>query len=317
MRNKKSRKSLFTWCIRTLAVSLVPSLLLVSCASDSSDSATPDTTAPTASFGAPDTTVVGTVAYTLTFSEAVTGVSSSISLVEDSSSTALLPVTATPNTSSTVWTIDPDGVLSTGSYTLTLTSSGIKDSAGNVLDNVTPLKFNVADAHSTLLNELQVDLTNAVGAGLVTSIVSAVTSATTSYSGAGNGNNTFNNIVPVALGAAFDAIEADTSLTDNQEATAYEAVFNSVMSTVTTANLNSPSARSAAAVDSGYTSLFGDIGTIIGNKVSSVAAMEKILSAFVQSLIKAGVTSGDVGSYVGTIAEKATTTLVNRCSRSS
>ena len=74
MRNKKPRKSLFTWCIRTLAVSLVPSLLLISCASsDSSD--TPDTTAPTASFTNVNASVLGTSTFTLTFSEAVTGVS--------------------------------------------------------------------------------------------------------------------------------------------------------------------------------------------------------------------------------------------------
>ena len=46
--SKKNRKSLFTWCIRTLAVSLVPTLLLVSCASDSDDDkAAADTTVPT------------------------------------------------------------------------------------------------------------------------------------------------------------------------------------------------------------------------------------------------------------------------------
>ena len=46
--SKKSQKSLFAWCIRTLAVSLVPTLLLVSCATDSDG----DKTDPTATFDA-------------------------------------------------------------------------------------------------------------------------------------------------------------------------------------------------------------------------------------------------------------------------
>ena len=74
--SKKNRKSLFNWCIRTLAVSLLPTLLLVSCASDSDDKKTPaDTTIPTVSSTLGGSTIVGTSNLTITFSEAVRGVS--------------------------------------------------------------------------------------------------------------------------------------------------------------------------------------------------------------------------------------------------
>ena len=309
MRNKKPRKSLFTWCIRTLAVSLVPSLLLISCASSDS-SKTPDTTAPTVSFGTPDTTVIGSVTYTLTFSEAVTGVASTgsasnVTLVDNTSTS--LPVTVTPNAASTIWTVDPDGSLSTGTYTINVATTGIKDAAGNTLDNGTSLSFTVADAHSTVLNELQTDLTtDQIGAGLITSIINDVTGDTSSLSGTGNDNNTLANVVPAALGSALDAIEAYPNLSENIEAAAIESVFNSVMGTVTTANLNTKSYRSTAAVDSGFTSLFGSIATLIGEKIPSAAAMEKVMGAFVKSLSKAGVTdSAEIGSYVTTISMKA------------
>jgi len=75
--SKKNRKSLFTWCIRALAISLLPTLVLVSCADDSSDDkATPAANlAPFVDSSDPASgeTIVGTSNFSVTFSEAVKG----------------------------------------------------------------------------------------------------------------------------------------------------------------------------------------------------------------------------------------------------
>jgi hypothetical protein len=193
-------------------------------------------------------------------------------------------------------------------------TTGIKDAAGNALDNGTSLNFAVADAHSTVLNELQTDLTtDQIGTGLITSVINDVTGDTSSLSGEGNTSNTLANVVPAALGSALDAIVAYPNLSEGIETAAIESVFNSLMSTVTTANLNTPSARSAAAVDSNLISLFGGMGTLIGEKLPTAAAMEKVMGAFVKSLSKAGIiSSADVGSVITTISTNATTALINR-----
>jgi len=301
---------LFNCCIWTLAVSLVPSLLLVSCASDSGDSATPDTTAPTVSFGAPDTTVVGTVAYTLTFSEAVTGVSTNVTLVDSGNNS--LPVTTT-STDNIIWTVDPDGDLVTGSYTLTLTAAGIQDSAGNALDNGTALSFSVLDAHSTVLTNLEKDLTADLSATLVKAIIDDIKAATTSLSGEGNGSNTLYNVLLAASGSFVATIENDASLSENTKALATESFFDSFSGMLEAGTLNDASARSVAATNDVLLSFYKSLGTTLGTTVSTPVVMEKVMTAIVKSLIKvSGVAVSDVTSYTAGVAENATTAFVNR-----
>jgi len=72
--SKKNRKSLFTWCIRTLAVSLVPTLLLVSCAADNDSDSAADTTAPSVVSTVPLLNASGVnkaTTITVTFSESI------------------------------------------------------------------------------------------------------------------------------------------------------------------------------------------------------------------------------------------------------
>jgi hypothetical protein len=204
--------------------------------------------------------------------------------------------------------------LSDGDYRLSVLPSGIQDLANNSLAVGASVNFQVRDAHSTVLNKLKADLSDdEVGSLLITSIIIDVTADTASLSGKGNDSNTLANVVPAALGSALDAIEAYPNLGESIETAAIESVFNSLMGIVTVTNLNTPSARSTAAVDSGFTSLFGNIATLIGEKISSALVMEKVMGAFVKSLSKAGVTdAADIGSYVTTISMKATTALINR-----
>jgi len=182
MRNKKSRKSMFNWCIRTLAVSLVPSILLTSCASDSgSGSGAPDTTAPTLTSTNPisNATIVGTAVYTLTFSETVTGLSGNTAA---GACTGNVQLTSTggnclaiglTSSNGTEWTVDPDGELSDGTYTLTVISAGITDGAGNALADNATVTFTIDDPVSTVLNNLDKALDDAGVGSLRENILTA------------------------------------------------------------------------------------------------------------------------------------------------
>ena len=282
-----------------------------------------DTTPPTVSITIPSANqdTVGTATYELTFSEAVSGLSGNNLAAACEGNVQLTsalggncyPLTIT-SSDSIVWSVDPDGELSDGDYRLSVLTSGIQDFANNSLAVGASVEFQVRDALSTVLNTLQADLADdGLGSSLITSIISDVTADTASLSGKGNASNTLADVVPVALGSALDAIEAYPNLSESIETVAIESVFNSLMGIVTVTNLNTPSARSTAAVDSGFTLLFGDIATLIGEKISSALVMEKVMGAFVKSFSKAGVTnSADIGSYVTTISMKATTALINR-----
>jgi hypothetical protein len=178
--SKKNRKSLFAWCIRTLAISLVPTLILVSCASDSDDDkAAVDTTAPTFSTTLGGSTIVGTNNLTVTFNEAVTGVSGNetdgtcdatktVKLTNYAGTCYGMTIVAAGN----VYTINPKTDLVSGSYTLTL-GAGIKDAAGNALGE-SAISFAVEDAKTTISVNLRAALSGITGAE---DIVSAVSTA--------------------------------------------------------------------------------------------------------------------------------------------
>jgi len=193
MRNKKSRKSMFNWCIRTLAVSLVPSILLTSCASDSgSGSGAPDTTAPTLTSTSTNQinneTFVGTAAYTLIFSETVTGLggntaagacTGNVQLTSTGGNCLAIGLTSSNGTE---WTVDPDGELSDGTYTLTVISAGITDGAGNALADNATVTFTIDDPVSTVLNNLDKALDTAGVGSLRENILTAARAAGDSLS---------------------------------------------------------------------------------------------------------------------------------------
>jgi hypothetical protein len=209
--SKKNRKSLFTWCIRTLAVSLVPTLILVSCASDSDDDkAAADTTAPTFSTALGGSTIVGTNNLTVTFNEAVTGVSGNeidgtcdatktVKLTNYAGTCYGMTIVAVGN----VYTIDPKTDLISGSYTLTM-GAGIKDAAGNALSEST-ISFTVEDAKTTIITNLTAALAGVTGSA---EIISAVTTAISQEAV----TNDLLNAIPSSFDAAITKMNTMTDI---------------------------------------------------------------------------------------------------------
>jgi hypothetical protein len=196
---KKNRKSLFTWCIRTLAVSLVPTLLLVSCAADDdSSSTTADTTAPTVMSTIPLLNATGVnkaTAITVTFSEPVdvatvtttdnTVCAGSVQLSNDSfSSCVSFESPYLVMDGNTKFIFDPASDLAySGTYQLKLTGD-IADAAGNKLSPMT-IDFAVVDA--TMGETATMDLsTNLTTAGLSASDVQVVVAAANAQFAADN-----------------------------------------------------------------------------------------------------------------------------------
>jgi len=216
--SKKNPKSMFAWCIRTLAVSLVPTLLLVSCASDSDSKKEPaDTTAPTLTSTLGTKAITGTSDMVVTFSEAVEGVTGNavdgacdatktVKLTDASGSCYGMVIVATDET----YTINPVSDLVSGSYSLTL-GTGITDAAGNALSETT-ISFTVNDALTTVIANLTANL-----AGIDEGAAIAA-AAKTSASATGVTNNLL-NVIPAAFEGALDymndsdTIEYATALT--------------------------------------------------------------------------------------------------------
>jgi len=220
---------------------------------------------------------VGTAEFTLTFSEAVTGVSgqatsgdctANVQLVNTDNTSACLPIDAT-STDSIVWTLDPAGEMDSGSYTLTVVAEGIADKSGNALAaGPNPISFAVADALSTVLNELDNDLTSdGIGGTLITDIKAAARIAgeaavldnTNTYDPA---LNTLLVVIPKVFDAALDVINSSNAADEVKEV-AVGLVLNSLMD-----NVNSTSSLSTARVDTitGFTELLQAISETIGKK---------------------------------------------------
>jgi len=187
--SKKNRKSLFTWCIRTLAVSLVPTMLMVSCAADDDDDSVVDTTAPsvvstipllnasgvnkattiTVSFSEP----IDTATVTTTDNNACAG---SVQLSNDAFSSCVSFVNPyLVMDGNTKFIFDPANDLAySGTYQLKLTGD-IADAAGNKLSPLT-IDFTVVDA--TMGETAALDLSaNLTAAGISSSDAQAVVSA--------------------------------------------------------------------------------------------------------------------------------------------
>ena len=158
-------------------------------------------------------TVVGTSNLTITFSEAVQGVSGNeadgpcdtsktVKLTGSDDSCYGMVIIATNNT----YAINPVSDLVTGTYKLTL-GAGITDAAGNALSE-TEISFTVDDALTTAIVNLTKDLANSAGAA---DVIAAAQAA----AGAEGVTNDLNNVLPAAYKAIVElaGFDFDGSLT--------------------------------------------------------------------------------------------------------
>ena len=266
--SKKNRKSLFNWCVRTLAVSLLPTLLLVSCASDSDDDKTPaDTTIPTVSSTLGGSTIVGTNNLTITFSEAVTGVSGNeedgtcdatktVKLTNYAGTCYGMTILAVDNT----YTINPKTDLISGSYTLTL-GSGITDASGNALSEST-ISFTVEDAKTTVTTNLTTALAGVTGSD---EIVAAVTTAI----GSETVTNDLLNVIPTGFDAAVTIINTMTGI---EYGTTLTKIIESLFGNLEEPPAGSTSRSTAAHIDVDIVKAIGQSVTETG--VAKVPAAE-------------------------------------------
>jgi len=266
--SKKNRKSLFNWCVRTLAVSLLPTLLLVSCASDSDDDKTPaDTTIPTVSSTLGGSTIVGTNNLTITFSEAVTGVSGNdedgtcdatktVKLTNYAGTCYGMTILAVDNT----YTINPKTDLISGSYTLTL-GSGITDASGNALSEST-ISFTVEDAKTTVTTNLTTALAGVTGSD---EIVAAVTTAI----GSETVTNDLLNVIPTGFDAAVTIMNTMTGI---EYGTTLTKIIESLFGNLEEPPAGSTSRSTAAHIDVNIVKAIGQSVTETG--VAKVPAAE-------------------------------------------
>ncbi len=246
--SKKNRKSLFTWCIRALAVSLLPTLVLVSCADDSSDKATPvANVAPFVDGSDPASgeTIVSTSNFSVTFSEAVKGLvynasdgtcSGTVQLA-DANKCYGIDVSTSDNLT---WTFNPKSNLPLGSdITLTI-SKDITDLEGLGMTTNTVLSFTVQDALTTVAVNLEKDLLAAgLTAGTATSLSTAARTAASSV------DNDLASVIPAAVGGAIQAVDG-LSLSAADESKAYETLVESAIAQINgVESLSDSNARSA------------------------------------------------------------------------
>ena len=277
--SKKSQKSLFAWCIRTLAVSLVPTLLLVSCATDSDG----DKTDPTATFDA-------TNDLTVTFSEAVQGVSASNASgtcagtvqLADSDGTCYA-VTISVNDKS--YTVNPASTLAAGTYTLTLTS-GITDSAGNQLAQQI-FTFTVG-VEASLEAALTGGLTGITDADKITeAALKAVTA-----------NSSISDAIPAAIGGAFDYILAQ----DTPDTNAMAAVTEALIGAIDGVTATSRGLRSTALTIDELNAILSSVILIIVEKAPDAAAMKSITTGMTKGAGKAVTDANQLTSETGVLA---------------
>jgi hypothetical protein len=309
----KMKKSLFAWCIRTLAISLIPAVV-ISCASDDDDDNNGTTTpAPTNEIPAissitPDenSTVVGTSEFTVVFSEAVVGVTTNASnnscegTVQLSDGAACLPLTQSTSDNIT-FTFDPVTDLTTGSYTLTI-DDAIADVEGATLAADTTVNFSVQDALTTVTVNLESALSGNANAEIAAAATEIASAARTAVEDDGVTNNLL-NVIPAALEGAMDYINS-SSITDKNAA--FTAVTQSLMTTVNGAaslTEEAPSSRSSELTDAAnFSTLLSNIATVVIAKAPDVTAIAALTQAVVGSLDEAGATAEQIGGDTGFVA---------------
>jgi len=198
---KTKKKSLFAWFGRTVAVSLVP-MMLVACANNSSDNDDQKiinqnppsfSTDPSA-----DDRITGTSYIKVNFDETVSGVKAGDSVVLKDGSGIEKAMTLHAQDGKT-FTFDPTGALTSGIYYLYVGYGGdITDSDGSIALPGTVV-FYVDDAKQTVLDKVG-GLTAADAAAIENAVTTAIASV----------DNDLLTVIPAAIEAALGAYSSST-----------------------------------------------------------------------------------------------------------
>ncbi len=299
--------------IALLCIGLLASFLW-SCGGGVGDSGgnTADKSPPTVTISYPqvNSSVVGTAVYSLTFSEAVTGLTGnnlnaacegSIQLNPSNGGNCYpLSISSTDNIS---WTVDPVGELSDGAYKLAVTSE-IKNLSAISLASPTSVTFNVKDALSTVANQLETDL---VKAGLSPSL--AETAKSGARSTASSETNDLLNVIPAAFDGAFDAITA-AGLNEAFTQAALSTIIESLLSNVAgqASLVGAQSSTRVAALPANFSTLLSSLTTRVATKsASNSTILQTLTTALVSSLPAAGATATEIETtYVSNIVQTST-----------
>jgi len=318
---KTKKKSLFAWFGRTVAVGLVP-LMMVGCATDNSSNNDKNTTTNIDLTYSTEPTsgesVVGSSVIKVTFSKAVSGFTvdsnsadttyGSVYLTKDDGS--YVPMTYTQSGNSYI--LDPTGDLVTGDYNLVIGFGGtIKDGDGAVAP-MTTTAIRVEDALNSMTTNLTADL--AAVTGLAASDQASIVQKA-STAGAAVSNN-LGAVIPAALEAALDDIGASTTITDATVKTnAKSAAIASMLALVSDATTLDAEGRKVARITdtTGFTTLLENIGSILTKQAVKGYVSSTELSTLVgtvqDNLAKAGATSDQVTTYSQSFTTSLNTSL--------
>jgi len=318
---KTKKKSLFAWFGRTVAVGLVP-LMMVGCATDSSNNDKDDTTTTNIDLTystepISGQSIVGSSVIKVTFSKPVTGFTvdsdstdtsyGSVYLTRDDGS--YVPMTFTQSGSSYI--LDPTSDLVTGNYNLVIGFGGvIKDTVDGAAAQMTTTVVRVDDALNTMTTNLTASL-NALAGLSVGDATAIVTKAT---QGASVVANNVGAVVPAAMEAAFDQIAATAAITD--PTAAMSTVVSTLMSMVAASsdNLDAEGRKIARIGDTnGFTTLLNEISLVFTRQAVAgnitVALMDDLVAAVQDNLRNAGASSDQVTTYSQTFSSSLSQSL--------
>jgi S-layer protein len=303
---KTKKKSLFAWFGRTVAVGLVP-LMMVGCANTSSDDkdSLVNQEKPTFSTDPSEGDVItGDSILKVTFNESVSGVTTSSVILKNNGGST---ISTTTSSSGNTYSFDPTPNLVTGNYYLTVGEGGsIKDADGLGATAAT-IEFRVEDALTTIRTNLEADLK---AAGIAATDAANIAANAPSAATAATLTNDLMSVVPAAItdglayiGAAgsstakttlatsvIESINGSTSLTTSgRTITRVDATaFNELLSRVSAALVAAASATTPLIT-----------ATEFGNLVSAVSA----------AISKAGADADQVAALQTTLSSKINTDL--------
>jgi len=313
---KTKKKSLFAWFGRTVAVSLVP-LMMVGCAtsSDSNDDSNDiDKGVPTFTTdpGEGDT-ITGNSVIKITFNESVSGVSTTSVVLKDNAGTAQ---TMTMTSSSNTYSFDPTTDLVNGDYYLVVGEGGkIVDSDGLGATGIT-IEFRVDDAATTVAAASSAYLAStSLTAAEQSSIQTAVTSAVNALQG--TSNNNLLAAIPAALGAGIAAIDV---LNNANETTLKQNFLTAMVGAANgAASIDGNPGRTItklnATIEAGFDSLSDAIiaELVRLTAVGSIAAseMDEMATGYQSGLTRAGADPTQQSSLQGVFTRDLSTAVSN------
>lgn len=302
--NTKNRKSLFTWCIRTLAVSLLPTMLLVSCASDdSSDSTVADTTAPVVAsiVPAPDATDRDpATTITITFSEEIAATTVDVTsdtnctgsvLLSNDDFTSCVATDFVAQDENTKFIFDPIADLVNGETYQVRVTTAITDVAGNSLAENYTSSFTI----------------KAADAGGIS--VTAASSLTNALSSAG-----IDSAEATALVEAANAQVASDNLTDSTDpATVLPSFLKGALAGISSVSA-ADQTTALHTVMSTVTGLIGELEQLtsrLGRTGDAKTAFESLLANLIQTAATNLGTTGitDLGTALGTVVNAVVASL--------